>query len=197
MEHARKVTPHLLQYRKRVPVRVAVVDADGQSRRACNAELHDKELALHGTRLRIFLPVVVQSDLPNRDHLRMLRPREQLRTLRIRQHTRALGMDADSGVERGILLRIGDHLCGRRHRISHADDLCNPRLGGTRNHLRTVFVVALIVEMGVRINVYGAHTSMRGKSCSAVPTACPSGVPPHAASESCTAAKSDVKPSCS
>ena len=171
VEHAREITPLRLQNGKRIPVRVAVVDADGQSRRARHIELRAEKFALHGARLRVFLPVVVEPDLADGDNLRMLCPREELRTIRVCERCGALGVDADGGVECGICLRIGDHLRGCRHRIAHADDLHDACRLGTRNHLRAVFVIALIIEVGVRINEWRHFSiSMRGKSCSAVPT---------------------------
>ena len=171
MEHAREITPHLLQYCKRVPVRVAVVDTDGQTRRTRHIELCAEKFTLHGALRRILLPIVVKTDLSDSDNLRMLCPREELRTLRIRQHTRALGVHTDGGVEHGILLRIRHHPRGRRHRVPHADDLRDPRLGGACNHLRTVIIVAFVIQMRVRINECRHFSvSMRGKSCCAVPT---------------------------
>ena len=147
------------------------MDADGQPGRTRKAELGDEKLPLDGTDLRVLLPVIVEPDLADRDDLGVLCPCEELRPLPIRQYACVLGMDADGGIEGRIRLRICNCLCRCRHCIAHADDLPHPRRLCARDHRRAVLIIALVIEMGMGVNERHHTISMRGNSCSAVPTA--------------------------
>ena len=128
MQDTREALPLRPEYRKRIAVRLAVVDADGQSRLPRQMQLRCKEFALDEPSIGVFLPIVVEPDLPDGDDLWVPRPGEELRTHLPRERHGVLGVNADGGVECRIGLSIRHDACGRRHRVAHADDARNARL---------------------------------------------------------------------
>ena len=172
------------------------MNADRQPGCTRKPKLHREKFPLEGTPLRVFFPVVVEADLADRDDLRMLCPCEELLLHLVRRRAGALRVNADGSVERGIALCVCNCLRGRRHRIAHADDLPDARLCRACDRLGQIICESLVIKMSMCVDQLHHHSvSIRGNNCSAVPTAWPSGRPPHAASESCTASKSVAKPS--
>ncbi len=135
---------------QRLFVRFAIVNDDRQAQLPGQIQLPGKHLRLLFTRGKI--TEIIKSDFSVSDNLRVLRKLFQLVERRVVRRGRIMGMDADGRIN--VFMTAGNRQrFAAQSRIGpHRDDAVNPRRPGAFNHVGSIGIELLHLQVGMGID---------------------------------------------
>lgn len=133
-----------------VAVGFPIVDIDGHVQLHGHFDLLDEDVLLD--LMGRLGPVVIQADFTDGDDfIFRLEPLAQLGQARCRSQSGVFGMDADGGVDLGILVAQGDRFCRGLHIGAGAHHVLYACVDGSLQHGFAIILIGLIIDMAMRV----------------------------------------------